>query len=161
MPIEFNSAAERDLCVVEENDERDEGCKKKENISLFFETTAGMLALICPCGIVNQRRNDSAGAKILLENVKFLVDIFHVSKHTEEVCMPPNNPKCKYHPFLPGFDAIRGTNTESCEQGFRRLNEYFKLTRKMLQFKRNVLFWFVNERFNNDLECELRRKDLI
>ena len=100
------------------------------------------------CGLVpflKKRRNGSAGAKILLENVKFLVDIFHVSKHTEEVCMPPNNPKCKYHPFLPGFDAIRGTNTESCEQGFRRLNEYFKLTRKMLQFKRNILFWFVNE----------------
>jgi hypothetical protein len=52
MPIEFNSAAERDSCHVEENDERDEGCKKKENISLFFETTARMLALIRPCGIV-------------------------------------------------------------------------------------------------------------
>lgn len=107
------------------------GCKKKENISLFFETTAGMLALIRPCGIVvgmtemltcesqtqvflfiprpfcknveyfkrlkyvgydracglvpflrNQSKNDSAGAKLLLDNVKFLVDIFHVSKHT-------------------------------------------------------------------------------
>jgi hypothetical protein len=117
------------------------------------------------CGLVpflkNQHQNSSAGAKILLENVKFLVDIFHVSKHTEEVCVPPNNPKCKYHPFLPGFDAIRGTNTESCEQGFHRLNEYFKLTSKMLQFKYNILFWFVNERFNNDLECELRRKDLM
>jgi hypothetical protein len=53
MPIEFNSAAERDLCVVEENDESDEGCMKKENISLFLETTAGMLAPIRPqwyCG---------------------------------------------------------------------------------------------------------------
>ena len=49
--------------------------------------------------------------------------------------MPPNNPKRKYHPFLPGFDGIRGTNTKSCEQGFCMLNEYFKLTRKMLQFK--------------------------
>ena len=53
MPIEFNSAAERDSCVVEENDESDEGCMKKENISLFLETTAGMLAPIRPqwyCG---------------------------------------------------------------------------------------------------------------
>ena len=47
-------------------------------------------------------------------------------------------------------------NTESCEQGFRRLNQYFDLTRKMTQFKRNVLFWFVNECFNTDLEEELR-----
>ena len=53
------------------------------------------------------------------------------------------------------FAAIKG------EQGFRRLNEYFKLTRKMLQFKRNVLFWYVNERFNNDLEEELGRKGLM
>ena len=137
------------------------GCKKKENISLFYETTAGMLALIRPCGIVvsmtemftcesltqvflfllrtfgentedfkrvkyvgydracglvpylkNQKKNGSAGAKLLLEHVKFLVDIFHVSKHTEGVCMPLDNAKCKYHPMLPVFSEIHGTNTE-------------------------------------------------
>jgi hypothetical protein len=187
-----------------------QGCKKKKNISLFFETTAGMLALIRPCGIVvnmaemftsesctqvflfilrtfchdlediqrlrylgydracglvpylrNQARNGSAGAKLLLENVKFLVDIFHVAKHTEDVCMPPDNPNCKYHPSLPQFDAIRGVNTESCEQGFKRLNHYLELTRKMSQFKRNVLFWFVNECFNNNLEKELMQSGLL
>lgn len=208
VPPEFHSAS-KESGVVEEDD-GNSGCKKKENISLFYETTAGMLALIRPCGIVvsmsemftcesltqvfifllktfcddvedfqrvkyvgydracglvpylkNQKKNGSAGAKLLLDNVKFLVDIFHVSKHTEEVCMPLNNPKCKYHPLLPVFSEIHGTNTESCEQGFRRLNMYFKLTRKMTQFKRNVLFWFVNECFNSDLECELRRKGLM
>jgi len=115
--------------------QNEKGCKKKENISLFFQTTAGMLALIRPCGIVvsmtemftsesytqvflfilrtfcgnlehfnrlrylgydracglvpffkkNRAQNGSAGAKVLLDNVQFLVDIFHVSKHTEEV----------------------------------------------------------------------------
>ena len=62
------------------------------------------------CGLVpfliNQASNGSAGAKVLLNNVKFLVDIFHVSKHTEETCMPPNNPNCKYHPSLPQFETI-------------------------------------------------------
>ena len=109
----------------------------------------------------NQAQNGSAGAKVLLDNVQFLVDIFHVSKHTEEVCMPPENPNCLYHPHLPKFDEIRGVNTESCEQGFKRLNQYFELTRKMTQFKRNVLFWFVNECFNTDLEAELKRKNLL
>jgi len=42
------------------------------------------------CGLVpffkkNRAQNGSAGAKVLLDNVQFLVDIFHVSKHTEEV----------------------------------------------------------------------------
>ena len=117
------------------------------------------------CGLVpfliNQASNGSAGAKVLLNNVKFLVDIFHVSKHTEETCMPPDNPNCKYHSSLPQFEIIRGANTESCEQGFRRLNMYFHLTRKMTQFKRNVLFWFVNECFNCDLEKDLKAKGVM
>ena len=97
--------------------------------------------------------------KLLMENVNFLVDIFHVSKHTEIVCMPPDNPDCLYHPHLPKFEEIRGVNTESCEQGFRRLNQYFELTRKMTQYKRNVLFWFVNDCFNR--ENELKKKKLM
>lgn len=207
LPPEFQSS-NSESAMVEDNNE--EGCKKAKNISLFFETTAGVLALIRPCGIVvnmtemftsesytqvflfllrtfchnvsslrrlrylgydracglvpflkNQAKNGSAGAKVLLENVKFLVDIFHVSKHTEDVCMPPDNPNCVYHPSLPQFDEIKGANTESCEQGFKRLNQYLELTRKMTQYKRNVLFWFVNEKFNLDLEKELKRKNLM
>ena len=186
------------------------GCRKKKDAKLYFETTAGMLALIRPCGIVvsmtemftdesatqvflfllrtfcgnasdlvrlrylgydracsfvpflqNQAKNGSAGAKVLLDHVKFLVDIFHVQKHTESVCMPLNNPDCTYHPRLPQFDEIKDANTESCEQGFRRLNEFFSLTRKMTQHKRNVMFWYVNERFNDDLENSLRKKDFM
>jgi len=100
------------------------------------------------CGLVpflkNQAKNGSAGAKLLMENVQFLVDIFHVSKHTEEVCMPSDDPNRLYHPHLANFEEIRGVKTESCEQGFRRLNQYLELTRKMTQFRRNVLFWFAN-----------------
>jgi len=202
MPPEFDDVDKENGILPEDTIH---GCKKKENISLFFETTAGMLALIRPCGIVvsmtemltcesqtqvflfllrtftkniecfqrlkyvgydracglvpflrNQCKNGSAGAKLLLDNVKFLVDIFHVSKHTEEACMPLDNPNCFYHPLLPKFSEIHGANTESCEQGFRRLNIYFNLTRKMTQFKRNVLFWFVNDCFNKELELQLK-----
>lgn len=213
VPPEFTAAKgeaallPEDVCLAQQGTT---GCKKKENITLFFQTTAGVLALIRPCGIIvgmtemftsesytqvflfllrtfcsdvkdferlkylgydracglvpflkNQAKNGSAGAKLLIENVQFLVDIFHVSKHTEDVCMPPDNPNCLYHPHLAKFEEIRGVNTESCEQGFRRLNQYLELTRKMTQFKRNVLFWFVNECFNSDLEAELKRKQLL
>ena len=54
-----------------------------------------------------------------------------------------------------------GVNTESCELGFKRLNQCFDLTRKMTQFKRNELFWFVNHCFNTDLEEELKLKKLL
>ena len=162
------------------------GCKRPNKNTLFFESTAGMLALIRPCGIVvnmtemftsesftqvflfilrtfsrdvgditrlkylgydracglvpylrNQAKNGSSGAILLLEHVNFLVDIFHVSKHMEAVCMPPDNPKCEFHPHLPKFSTIKGVNTESCEQGF------------------------VNNRFNTDLESELKSRKLM
>ena len=88
----------------------------------------------------NQAKNGSAGTKLLMENVNFLVDIFHVSKHTEDVCMPSDNPNCLYHPHLPKFEEIRGVNTESCEQGFRRLNQYFELTRKIRSIRGTFCF---------------------
>ena len=82
----------------------------------------------------------------------------------EDVCLSQQGQtgckrNCQYHPHLPKFDDIKGVNTESCEQSLRRLNQYFELTRKMTQFKRNVLFWFVNECFNSDLEMELKQKN--
>ena len=53
----------------------------------------------------------SAGAKLLVENVEFLVDKFHCEKHTKATCLPVDNPLCKYHPQLPKFKEIHGTNT--------------------------------------------------
>ena len=38
-----------DECLAQQNAK---GCKKKENILLFYQTTADMLALTRPCGIV-------------------------------------------------------------------------------------------------------------
>ena len=40
--------------------------------------------------LVNQAKKGSAGAILLLERVKFLVDKFHCEKHTELTCMPPD-----------------------------------------------------------------------
>ena len=107
----------------------------------------------------NQSRQGSAGAKLLLEQVKFLVDIFHCNKHTEPTCMPPENPLCKYHPSLPKFKEIQGTNTESCEQGFCRLNKYKHMTRYMTQYKRNFFFYFINDVYNTHLEQSLPPPD--
>ena len=45
----------------------------------------------------NLDKKGSVGAKILLENIKFMVDIWHCEKHKEPTCMPPDNPKCVYH----------------------------------------------------------------
>ena len=181
------------------------GYKKPENRTKYYLTTAGMLALIRPCGIVismtemftcesptqvflfllrtfvhdtdsvlrlrylgydracdlkpflvNQAKKGSAGAILLLERVQFLVDKFHCEKHTELTCMPPDNPKCEYHPSLPKFAEIHGTNTESCEQGFRRLNRYKYSTRYMTIYKRNIYFYFINDVFNKHLEQKIQ-----
>ncbi len=182
------------------------GCKRPENRTKFYDTTAGMLALIRPCGIVvamcemytcesvtqvfflfllktfalnvdtmlrlkylgydracdlypflvNQRKRGSAGANILLDNVKFLVDSFHCNKHMEATCMPPNNPLCQFHPKLETFKEIHGVNTESCEQGFRRLNKYKFITRYMGQHKRILFFYYINDKYNKYLEQSLK-----
>ena len=70
--------------------------------------------------------------------------------------MPPDNPKCEYHPSLPKFAEIHGTNTESCEQGFRRLNRYKYSTRCMTTYKRNIYFYFINDVFNKHLEQKIQ-----
>ena len=50
--------------------------------------------------LCNLERKGTYFAQFLLRNVKFLVDRFHVSKHTEPCCKPPSsdNPYCRYHP---------------------------------------------------------------
>jgi hypothetical protein len=182
------------------------GCKKDSNILKYYKTTAGILALIKPCGIVvdicemytseslsqvfifilqtfckpsqtpdyftrfkylgydracqfhlyliNQCNRGSAGAKLLLDNVQFLVDLFHCEKHTKSTCMPLENPDCRYHPKL--AEEIHGTNTQSCEQGFKRLNKYKYATRKMTENKRNLFFYVVNNEYNCHREHVLK-----
>ena len=83
----------------------------------------------------------------LYRHVKFFVDYFHVEKHTEACCMPPDNPSCKYHPSLPHFSEIRGANTECAEQSFRWLNKLKHTLKHMKQLRFNFcLYIIINQR---------------
>jgi len=138
------------------------GCKKYAKVNRFYDRTAGIMALVRPCGIIanfnemftcesptqayifiystfgrslddlrrlkylgydrscdlhpflkNLERKGSQGAKILLDNVKFMVDLWHCEKHKEATCMPLNNPRCIYHPKLETFADIYMVSTLS------------------------------------------------
>ena len=91
--------------------------------------------------IKRMRREGGLGAKILDDHVQFVVDKFHCINHTEPCCMPPENPACCYHPDLPKFKEIHGTNTECAEQAFNWLGRYKTVTRSMSQFKFNFFLW--------------------
>ena len=144
------------------------GCKKSKNVNTFYDRTAGLLALVRPCGIIvnfcemftcesatqayvftfttfgrslddlsrlkylgydracdlqpflkNLKRRGSLGAKILLDHVKFMVDLWQCHKHKEDTCMPLENPNCKFHPKLQTFSEVHGVNTECAEQAFK------------------------------------------
>lgn len=103
--------------------------------------------------LINLSGKGNVGTKILLDHVKFLVDIFHVVKHKEPCCMPPDNPKCRYHPHLETFSEIRGTNTESAEQSNRFLNRFKHMCNRMAEFKFKAVFLrFVIETSNELIE---------
>ena len=78
-------------------------------------------------------------ARWLNRNVSFFVDAFHVGKHTEPCCMPPDNPACRYHPLLPRLSEVHGVNTECAEQAFRWLNK-LKLSLKQMHEHRFNFF---------------------
>ena len=95
----------------------------------------------------NLERKGAYFAKWLNEKVTFFVDSFHVSKHTEACCMPPENPMCKYHPSLPHLSEISGVNTECAEQAFRWLNRLKLSLKQMHQHKFNFfLHTIINRR---------------
>ena len=75
--------------------------------------------------------------------------------------MPLENPACRYHPKLPTFSEIHGTNTQSCEQGFKRLKKYKYATRKMSEGKRNLFFIIINDKFNSHRELQLKKDGLM
>ena len=177
------------------------GCKKSQNVNHYYDRTAGVFALVRPCGIIvnftemftcesatqayvfiyttfgrslqdlrnlkylgydracdlhpflkNLKRKGSVGAGILLDSVKFMVDLFHCNKHTESTCMPPENPKCKYHPKLNQFSAVHGVNTECAEQAFKWLGKFKHITRKMTRNRFCFFLWCMIEYHNKRLE---------
>ena len=92
-------------------------CESPTQCYVFLYTTFGRtrddlarlthLGYDCSCDLHpflrNPTKKGSLGAKILFENVKFMVDLWHCNKHKEATCMPPNNPKCIYHPTFQHF----------------------------------------------------------
>ena len=106
----------------------------------------------------NLGKKGNVDAKILLDPAKFLVDIFHVERHKEDCCIPPNNPKCRYHPHLETFEEIRRTNTESAEQSNRFLNRFKHMCNQMAEFKFEAFMWFVIETRNELIEERLKGK---
>ena len=95
----------------------------------------------------NLAKKGSLGAKILLDNVKFMVDLWHCEKHKEATCMPYlDNPKCIYHPKLSSFSAVHCVNTECAEQAFKWLGKFKFIARKMTRQRFCFFLWkMINE----------------
>ena len=103
----------------------------------------------------NLTKKGSMGAKILLENVKFMVDLWHCNKHKEPTCMPPDNPKCIYHPHLPEFSEIHGVNSECAEQAFKWLGKFKFMTRRMTRQRFCFFLWKMVELHNQRISRKL------
>ncbi len=133
----FESKSSGEVSLPENEDESLlVGCRKSVNVKRFYDRTAGILALVRPCGIIvnfsemytcesptqayiflyttfgrslsdlerlkylgydrscdlhpflkNLVKKGSVGANILLDHVKFMVDLFHCIKHKEPTCI--------------------------------------------------------------------------
>ncbi len=106
--------------------------------------------------LLGMQRKGGAGAHILLQNTKFLVDKFHCLKHTEKCCMPLDNPECKYHPDLDTFKEVHGTNTECAEQAFNWLGRYKRIAKNMTKNKYKVYIWCMVQSQQKDCEAKSR-----
>lgn len=186
------------------------GCKKASNLNRFYDRTAGIFALVRPCGVivnfsemytcesptqayvftymtfgrslddlarlkylgydrscdlhpflVNLEKRGSVGAKILLDNTKFMVDLWHCNKHKEPTCMPPDNPLCRYHPKLSIFSEVYGANTECAEQAFKWLGRFKHLTRRMSRSRYCFFLWKVIDLHNKRITRNLKQKNLL
>ena len=109
--------------------------------------------------LCNLERKGTYFAQFLLKHVKFIVDRFHVSKHTEPCCKPPSsdNPQCRYHPDHADFCDIKDANTECAEQSFRWLNKYKTIVRNMKQYRFNFFLYTIIELHNRYREQQLRQ----
>ena len=183
------------------------GCKKARAVNKFYDRTAGILAMVRPCGVIvnacemytcesptqvyiflittfargrdierlryigydracdlhpfmrNLSEKGAYFATWLLRHVSFLVDSFHVRNHTEACCMPPENDRCEYHPSLPKFAEIHGTNTECAEQAFRWLNKLRYSMKSMHQHRFNFFLYVVTDVKNSYREMQLKEKN--
>ena len=82
--------------------------------------------------------------------LEFIVDIFHVEKHTLPKCTL-GKPECLYHPHLEKFDYLKGMNTEVAEQSFSKINPHKFSTRKMCYAKRLLFLNFLDNTVNEQI----------
>ena len=185
------------------------GCRKVKGVTKFYDRTAGILALVRPCGVIvnsvemftyesptqvylfliitftrgqniqrlrylgydracdlhpflqNLEKKGAFFAKWLNDKVTFFVDNFHVAKHTEPCCMPPQNQLCKYHPSLPHLSEIHGVNTECAEQAFRWLNKLKLSLKQMHQHRFNFFLHTIIGHRNRYVERQLQESKLL
>ena len=119
-----------------------------------------LFLLLCSFGPPFSQEPRKEGAKILLDNVKFMVDLWHCEKHKEATCMPYlDNPKCIYHPKLSSFSAVHCVNTECAEQAFKWLGKFKFIARKMTRQRFCFFLWKMINEHNQRVCRKLQRPD--
>ena len=103
-----------------------------------------------------EKRKDQNQCFKYYSMLTYIVDKFHANGHKEECCQP--GPKGKYHPDLPCFEYLKGTDLESCENSFRFMNKHKATTNLMTQGRRLVYIMTIEDEFNNDLENDMKLK---
>ena len=84
------------------------------------------------------------------QKLNFIVDIFHVEKHTLSKCVLGSD-NCMYHPHLPKFNDVKKMNTEIAEQSFSRINMFKYSSRKMNYYKRLLFLKFIDDSANDQV----------
>lgn len=84
------------------------------------------------------------------QNLKFVVDRFHVKNHTEKKCSLDSS-ECIYHPDLPQYSEYKNMNSEIAEQSFNILNKFKYITRKMSYSRRLLFFKFLDDTANTSI----------
>ena len=105
------------------------------------------------CGLhpfINRLSNEGNISASYYKDLDFIVDIFHVGKHTEAKCNI-GKVDCLYHPYLDKFQKVIDMNTEVAEQSFSILNRFKYSTRKMSYCKRLLFLKFIDHSHNKRL----------
>ena len=96
---------------------------------------------------INRLSKEGNFAASKYETLKYMVDIFHVEKHTQVKCILKSE-ECRYHPHLERFNDVKGMNTEIAEQSFSRINPFKFMSRKMSYCKRLLFLKFIDHSAN-------------
>ena len=94
-------------------------------------------------------------AEYLLKLLDFMVDGFHVEKHTGTECIL-GDPLCEFHPLLEKFKKYNSPNTEAAEQFFSWLSRHKNSTKYMQQ---DVFFFYLYCNFNRRNNYLLTKKN--